>query len=191
MQVGEVVEQVVAADHGLGTGGARLDDQGPGRVRFGRREVQQRFERETEPLAQAVPTLSGGGADALAQALGAGVEGGEKAVLFVGEVLVEGGAGDAGPFDHLLHVGFPVAEFGGGAEHRRQQPLPLHRADQLRGQFADPGGELAIAAIEQLEGGIDLGFGPAVANRGGQRIVVQLDSIEWHKETRTFPNKTS
>ena len=102
------------------------------------------------------PPLAAAAADPVAQARGGGVEGGEEAGFFVGEVLVEGGTGDAGPLDHVLDVGFAVAEFGGGAQHRRQQPLALNGADQVGGELADPGGEFAVAAAEQCDGSVDL-----------------------------------
>src|ERR1700710_1450321 len=95
--------------------GARsLDDQGPGGVSFGGGEVEDRFQAEAQPVAQVVVSLADGGGDPVAQARGGRVEGREEAGFFVGEVLIEGGARDTGPLDHVLDVGFAVAKLGGG-----------------------------------------------------------------------------
>src|SRR5262249_10338184 len=84
------------------------------------------------------------------------VEGGEEAVFLVLEVLVEGGAGDAGAVEHVLHTDLAVAKLRGGAQHSRQQALALHGADQVRRQRADAGGELPFAARKQLRRSVDV-----------------------------------
>jgi hypothetical protein len=118
-----VVEQGVAAHCRVGAGRAGLDDQGASGLRFGCDEVQQGFQSEAQPVPEVVASLASGGLDPVAKARGGLVEGGEEAGFLVGEMLVEGGTGDPGPLDHLLDVGFAVAEFGGGAQHGRQQAL--------------------------------------------------------------------
>ena len=140
---------------------------------------------------QVVAALLGGGVDAFPQAGGGGVEGSEEAVFFVREVLVEGGAGDAGPFDHVLDVGVAVAEFGGGEQHRRDQPLALNGADQVRGKLADAGGEPAVAVRSAARPRRRPGpGGQSIADRRDQLLLAELNSVEGHKETRTFPPKT-
>ena len=140
--------------------------------------------------ARSSPPSRAAAVDRCAQALGAGVEGGEEAVFFVGEMLVEGGAGDAGPVDHVLDVGFQVAEFGRGIQHRYDQALPLDCADQVRGEFAHSGGEFAAAVGKQLERRLDLLGRPIVTDRSEEGLLAQLDSIEGHRETHKFPLKT-
>ena len=53
----------------------------------------------------------------------------------------------------------------------------------------DPGGELAVAAAEQLDRRVDLVGGPVVADRRDEHLLAQLDSIEWHRETHYVSNK--
>ena len=83
-----------------------------------------------------------------------------------------------------------VAELGGGAEHRDDQPLALDRPDQVGGELADPGGELAAAVGEQLERRLDLLGGPILADRSKEDLLAQLNSLEGHRETHKFPLKT-
>jgi hypothetical protein len=104
----------------------------------------------------------------VAKSPGAGVEGGQEAVVFVGEVLVEGRTRHTCAFDHVLDVRGAIAEFGDGAQHADEQPLALDRPDQVAGQAAGPGGEAAVAVGEEFGGGLDQVSGPLVAKGGDQ-----------------------
>src|SRR5206468_568188 len=83
--------------------------------------VEKGFEAAAHAVAPDVPSSGGSGMNQLPQPLGAGVEGGEEAILFVGEVLIEGRSGNPGSVDHVLDVGFQVPELGGGVQHGAEQ----------------------------------------------------------------------
>ena len=85
--------------------------KGAGGVLFGGSEVQQRFQTRSEGghARLSPPYYAAASATRSRSRCSADVEGGEEAGFFVGEVLVEGGAGDAGPFDHVLNVGFATS----------------------------------------------------------------------------------
>src|SRR5918995_6646697 len=158
----EVVHEFDTTPNRRRAGRPRLDHHRAGGIGFAGGEAQQRFEPEADSVAPDVPPFASRGFEFLAQTLGADVESGEEAIFFVGEVFVESGAGYAGPVDHVLDVGFQVAEVGGGAEHRYDQTLSLNRPDQVRGELADPGWELSAAVRKQLQSRLDLLGGPII-----------------------------
>src|SRR6476646_8721304 len=187
---GKVVEQLDTTPNRSDAGGAGLDDHRPRLIGFVAGAAQHRLEPQPHPVPPDSPTAACGCSHSRSQALGAGVEGGEEAVFFVGEMLVEGGSGDAGPVDHVLDVGFQVAEVGCSVEHRYDQTLPLDRANQVRWEFAHSGGELAAAVGKQFERNLDLLGRPVTTNRSEEGLLAQLDSIERHRETHKFRLKT-
>ena len=121
-----------------------------------------------EGEAQApAPVLAFGGRawNTGAQPPSGGVESGEEAVVLVGEVLVEGWPRDAGPFDHVLNVGFPVAAGRRRVEHRGDQPLALDRPHQLDRSLAGSRREPALRCRQQLDRRVDLLGWPIVPDR--------------------------
>src|SRR5436190_11114593 len=187
---GELVHKLDTAPNRSRAGGPGLDHHRAGGIGLATGEAEQGFEGVADAIAPDISALAGGCIELLAQPLGAGVESGEEAVFFVGEVLVEGRAGDAGPVDHVLHVGSEIAQIGGSVEHRDDQPLPLDGADQVRRELADSGGEFAAAVGEQLESDLHLLGRPVVTDRSKQGLLAQLDSIDRHRRTHKFLLKT-
>ena len=160
-----------------GGGGAGLDDHHAGRLRLGGGEGEEGAEAAADAVTPDVAALVRRCRDLLAEAPGAGVEGGQEAVVLVGEVLVEGGTGDARPFDHVLDVGRAVAEFGDRPQHADQEALALDRPDQVTGQPARPGGEATLAVGEQLGRGLDQLRWPVVTEGGDQKLPADLISV--------------
>jgi hypothetical protein len=186
----EFVQEFDTSPNGSGAGGTRLDDQRPSGVGLAGRELQHRFEAEAHPVTPDVASPPRGRLDFLAQARGTGVKGGKEAVFFVGEVLIEGGAGNAGAIDHVLDVGFQVSEFRGGVEHRYDQPLALDRLDQVGRELPNSRREFAAAVGQQFERRLHLLRWPVITDRSKKGVRAQLYSIEGHRETHKFVLKT-
>src|ERR1700749_264126 len=186
----EIVQEFDTPHNRLRAGSARLDHQRPRGIGLANREFQHRFETKADFVTPNAAALADCRFDFYAQARGAGVEGGEEAVFFVGEMFVEGGAGNAGAIDYILDIGFQVSEFGGGVEHRYDQPLALDRLDQVGRKLPDSRGEFA-AAGQELEGGLNLLGWPVVTDRSKEGVWTQLDSLEGHRETHKFVLKTT
>src|SRR4029077_7567931 len=166
---------------------AGFDHQDPGGLRLLGDEAEHLDQSRAQPCA---PTFADvrGGCNPPVEPFCGGIEGGDEALLLIGEVLVEGRPRDPGALEHVLDVDLPVALLGDREAHRGEDSLSLDGADQLRRQ-ADPaavGWELPVGVDQQLVGGGDVAWWPVLPDSLEQLFLTQLDPLWWHQKTSWF-----
>src|ERR1044071_8944997 len=129
---------LVVLDRGR-SGGERLDDAGSGQGRLAGDIVEEGGEAAVDSGGPGVD-LAGGIDDVAQRLLDRELRGGEEAVLFGGEVLVEGVAGDAGATDDVGDGDGAVTLLDGLLPQRRDDARPLVLGDELLGEGPTTGG---------------------------------------------------
>ena len=136
----EALHRGAVAGRDLAAGGDRLDHAEAGQLGLGGEEAQHRRQRRPHllrPLAEGL----GGGPHRGADVVGDHLVGGEETGFLVGEVLVEGAAGDRGGLGDVGDRGRVVAALGDRVDQRRDDPLALVLLDELARQAVAAGGQ--------------------------------------------------
>src|SRR3984957_19924752 len=175
VEPGEVVLGGFDPVHRTAAGRRHVDVEGAGEGRLGGQEAEEGGDAGAQHLLRAgvARQFPGRGHHPVDQQLATHPGGGEEAVLFVGEVLVEGTLGHPGAAHDVGHRGVVEAVLGHRGDGRPQQPLALRRPHGLGRQPVTPAWQTGFALVRA--GKISLLF-PAS----------HTPNIQTHKSTRKF-----